>query len=412
MEEYSQRDYDMYYNHGGGYGSYVDDQGPPAPRRGGGNRARTMYGDDDPDAAFMPKVVSALEPEPGPPQPRHNQRVRRDAFGMERHIAPQQRQQPMYEEEDEEDYYQAPRPARGGGGGSRMKHFDLGGGGAREVSFSSDFGYNPSRRAPQPPPLRRRPEPSAVAAPKRQPPFKRKLPVDTGAGLFPPGEELGLSAPPARATRIGQGSLAPVEKRAKSSLVVPYGVHMSVTTLLQNAPVLGLEEHVKGALQFLLECDNESIGVDPYVELSDTVINAPTNTCKVLMREVVPVSQLLLARALQCTYGVNFTRELRSAARTYKEDVTVTPYEGATDTELGRSQDFGIEQAIRAALITKNLDPVLIAREVDAFMAKLGDLSSAKASSHEFLEEQLKEFGSIVAGTKSHLRDEMGDMIK
>ena len=200
----------------------------------------------------------------------------------------------------------------------------------------------------------------------------------------------------------------PIEKRAKTSLIVPCGTHMSVTMLLQNAAALRLPSETVADLQHLLDCDEESVGVDPYVEISDTVTNAE-NTCKVLMRSVVRVSQLLLARALRCTYGVNFAHDVRSEERTYKDDVSVTAYDGTDDNELSRCQDFGIEKALRAALITRNRDPSEIAREVQAYMIKLGDLSSVKASNHEFLEDQLKEFGSIVAGTKSHLEESQGE---
>jgi len=189
------------------------------------------------------------------------------------------------------------------------------------------------------------------------------------------------------------GSVAPLQKRIRSEFVVPFRVQLSADILLQNAGKSRLSNITCSELQRIVDCDDEFTIVDPYVVLCDTI---PAGAFKVYMKEAVPVSRLLLLRALKCTYGVG------TKLRSYSGDVTVRPFK---DTRTTHVQGFGCDRAIEDALETAGLDEPEVMAHVRAYMIKVGAQPSYVACDCEFLDAHLKEVKNIINGTSSHLME-------
>lgn len=101
------------------------------------------------------------------------------------------------------------------------------------------------------------------------------------------------------------------------------------------------------ALQSLVNCDHEFIGVDPLVKVTDTL---STDTSSVYLSEVVPVSAVLLARHWNLTYQHELMPEVLSGVKKYA-DVRVEPYYGE---DVSRFPTLGLQDAVNAAMAARS----------------------------------------------------------
>jgi hypothetical protein len=196
---------------------------------------------------------------------------------------------------------------------------------------------------------------------------------------------------------LHEGNVVPLSKKHRSGVVVPFRVQMAANILLRENEI-NMSPGVINTLETLMHHDDEYTIVDPYVVLSDTIPNG--GLCKVYMKEIVPVSVILLLRAMNCSYGVRFSANDRSEDRSYVTDVTVREFK---DTNADHVQSFGCSDAIRDGCEIRNLDYDEVVSEVYAYMTKQGEQPSYVACSPEFLEAHVVEIKNILSGEATHL---------
>lgn len=185
------------------------------------------------------------------------------------------------------------------------------------------------------------------------------------------------------------GSDAPIEQRAQNKRVVPYNV--------QHGAQLLLDAHLDGDIKLgyealasirkLAECDDEYTDVDPNVVIKDTF---STGVFTTKVKEVVPISILLLARFLDLTFTVSLTQDMESQPRSFKT-VRVKPYRGQ---RLKGYQSLGCYTAVKQRL---SHEPESTWRLIQIHMIRLGVQSPAFVCDLEWLETQTAAMGKVLS---------------
>jgi hypothetical protein len=154
-----------------------------------------------------------------------------------------------------------------------------------------------------------------------------------------------------------------------------------------------LEKKTKLEIEALTYHMDEYTIVDPVVSLSASV---ETGTCRIHLKEVVPISRYIMARVLGASYFVQVTPKAKTPATMYDE-VLVQPYKGSQSAE--KSQPFGIEAAVDAKLDDlEDMAPEEFARQTQAYMFTLGPRSTVEVCEIEFIETQSEAFRKILSG--------------
>jgi hypothetical protein len=136
------------------------------------------------------------------------------------------------------------------------------------------------------------------------------------------------------------------------------------------------------------------VQVDPLVSM---VYFADTGSCKIHLKEVVPISTYLLLCVLGCTYFVQVTPKAKTAPELFSI-VPVKPFKGNQGND--NVQTFGTEE-----ILTAKVEPELM-EQVKAYMLSLGPLSSVTVSDREWINEQLESFKQILDGKLVPLQDD------
>lgn len=187
--------------------------------------------------------------------------------------------------------------------------------------------------------------------------------------------------------------------------VVPYAVQQAVTTLLLAVEQGQIETFSKNALReltILNGCPDEYTQVDPFVILSSSI---DTGTCKIHLKEAVPYSYALMARALNATFTVQITDKIKTKPQPFAhEDVVLRPYNASQPERY--NQPFACEAAVQARVDDMEEDEgVEFLLQVKAYMYSLGPLSSVDACDLANVETHVEAIKQIRVGKLKPLVD-------
>ncbi len=187
----------------------------------------------------------------------------------------------------------------------------------------------------------------------------------------------------------------PVNRGNGSKVTVPLRAKQAAEELLLQAKNrdIALTRETRQDLDNLTQHPDEFTIVDPVVVITASV---DTGTCRIHLKEVVPVSMLLLARVLGATFFVQVTPKAKTPATVYDE-VSVRPFRDSRSAES--NQPFGIEKAVEE-LIAQNEDMAAdeLMVQVKAYMFSVGPTSTLEASGLDFLELHTEAFKKILRG--------------
>lgn len=165
--------------------------------------------------------------------------------------------------------------------------------------------------------------------------------------------------------------------RAPEGPLVSFRVKTAARALLQanSDGVLKLSEHTRA------ECTRLTLGTvdeftqeDPYVVLVDTV---RAGALRLHLKEAVPLTLLLLARLLRCSYG--YGREYAQAK--------LKPFH---DASTEHAQPFRCAETVAEALEAEEDAGAHLRSLVEQHVRALGPLASEAVATHHFVDEQLE----------------------
>ena len=180
-----------------------------------------------------------------------------------------------------------------------------------------------------------------------------------------------------------QANTPSISRRAKDA----------VTTVLQE---IKLPREVAQHLQLYSSYMDELTKVDPLVHVSYTVLS-PTEegSCKIYTEEVVPFSDLMLARQFKITAPVQITKKVRYDSIEFAKDLRISPY-------LGEPIDDQIQPCGLVDAVTKRLqalpDHEDLMIQIKGYMTSLGPLAPEVVAADGFIEEQTDVFTKLVSG--------------
>lgn len=182
---------------------------------------------------------------------------------------------------------------------------------------------------------------------------------------------------------------APIQESiALNKRIISYDVQHSATLLLdahENKDIrLGYESHE--TMKKLAQCADEYTEVDPRVVIYDTF---NTGVCKIYVKEVIPISILLLARHFNLDYTLQITADLESKPRSYK-DIKIKAFHGGSTDHV---QGLGCEEAVK-----KCIQGVTQWNLVKMYMIRVGAHSSTEIiRDFDWLENQTRAIGLVLA---------------
>ena len=183
------------------------------------------------------------------------------------------------------------------------------------------------------------------------------------------------------------GYNAPIQSRIDNKKIIPYDIQHSAYLLLEahQQQDIRLPRETLSSIKKLAECNDEFTQIDPMVVIFDTF---STGTCKIHVKEVVPISVLLLARHFNLTYSVRITDEMESNPRPFK-GVKVKPYHGKSTQHI---QSLGCQAMVNAYM--KRAEQWKL---VEIYMLRMGAQSSVTlAGDEDWLEMQTKAIGKVL----------------
>jgi hypothetical protein len=183
----------------------------------------------------------------------------------------------------------------------------------------------------------------------------------------------------------------PIHVRPRTQNIVSFRIHRSAGILLDahQQREIQLDHGTISALNEILKCDDEYTKTDPYVVICDTLSNG---ACSIYLKEVVPVSLLLLARFLGCVYVVDLGHKMRSKPKLYS-DVFVKPFH---DSKTEHAQPFGLLETVQEELEARGNIAEEAMQAVQVHMLRLGVIASVDACDDMFLEEQTVIVGKLL----------------
>ncbi len=120
---------------------------------------------------------------------------------------------------------------------------------------------------------------------------------------------------------------------------------------------------------------------------------------------MIPVTVLLLAIALDCTYSVEITTDLWVEEKKFSE-VQTKPYQSGDPNTAIRIQSFEIDKIVQHTMETRGLNVDAVTKRVRAHMNGMGLISSLTASDPAWVEEHAAVMRPIMMGQKPAARPE------
>lgn len=198
-------------------------------------------------------------------------------------------------------------------------------------------------------------------------------------------------------------NLGPIEEQRKNMTIIPYYIHNAATTLVgaHNDRDINLSQAAFNDLSRLSACRDEFTTIDPIIVISDTLF---TGSCNIYLKEAIPVSFLVLAHYLKLTYGVEVVPDVTSKSKLYTE-VTVKPYHGK---ETKHAQEFGCEEAVKAALKQRGKNWQEMLKLVQIHYARVGAISPDVACDYTFIEAQLNVMSKVLSNVTPKSAEQEG----
>lgn len=203
-------------------------------------------------------------------------------------------------------------------------------------------------------------------------------------------------------TMVG-ASVEPIQERVDTAIIIPYAIKHAAEVLMDahTQRDIRLSGGALSDMGQLLKCDDEFTTYDPPVIICDSL---DTGTCRIYVKEVVPISILLMAMFFKCTYTIEVISGVSSNAKTY-EDVQVKAFH---DSNAEYAQPFGCREHVELAIQESNIDVDTATRLSQYYMYKLGPLSSETASDPNFIQDHVDRLGKFVTSEKNVL-EKRGD---
>jgi hypothetical protein len=179
------------------------------------------------------------------------------------------------------------------------------------------------------------------------------------------------------------GFSAPIPESAFNKRIIPYEIQHSASTLLDacNNKEIRLGHEAFQAIKRLADCADEYTEVDPRVVIYDTF---PTKAYQVYVKEVVPISILLLARHFNLYYSIQ-----GSEMRSFK-NVKVKPFRGTITNHI---QGLGCQDVVKEAMQNNVAKWSL----VKMYMMRVGAQSPTSiAGDYEWIEAQTRAIASVL----------------
>lgn len=179
--------------------------------------------------------------------------------------------------------------------------------------------------------------------------------------------------------------------------VLPYEVRNALAIILAHPRDLDLPDDVRWSLEQKLEqSEDEFTRIDPVVTVCRTL---NTGVCTIYLKEAVPISRLLVARALRCTYVVQITNKTKTEPQSFDDnELVIKPWRGNV-AGGDRYTTFGLATLDLEGQVGEELMD-----QVDAHFLALGPLSPADACQSDWLEEQQDEVAALLRGEKVALK--------
>lgn len=187
----------------------------------------------------------------------------------------------------------------------------------------------------------------------------------------------------------------PINRGQGSTMKVPLRAQQACEELLLQSKNkdISLTRETRQELDKLTQYPDEYTIIDPVVTITATV---ETGTCRIHLKEVVPVSILLLARVLGVTYFVQVTPKAKTPPTSY-EEVPAKPFRDSRSAE--NNQPFGTEKAVNDQINNlQDMQPDEFVSQIKAYMFSLGPTSTLEASSMTFIETHTDAFKKILSG--------------
>jgi hypothetical protein len=189
--------------------------------------------------------------------------------------------------------------------------------------------------------------------------------------------------------------------RIKGGTIVPSSVQQAVSVLFYASSEQQITPLSKGATQelnLLVGRPDEFTKIDPVVVLCGSISTGP---CRIRLKEMVPYSYALMARALNAQFIIQITEKVKTRAQPFDLEVVFKPYKSGTQFEA-HTQPFGCEAAVQARLDVMfdddNYKGVEFLQQVNAYMYSLGPLSSVEACDVNAIELNVKAIQQIMSG--------------
>lgn len=165
--------------------------------------------------------------------------------------------------------------------------------------------------------------------------------------------------------------------------------------LVEQAQAAKLTSDTRQELQMLLDCPDDGTRIDPLITIFTRV---PTGTCIIHVKEIVPVSTLLKAIALNAQFTIQVTGKAKSQAMPFAQ-VHVKPCK--ENKEIIDVQTFDIEKIVEEKMQEEGHDE----QQVKAYMYSVGPVSSEQASDMDFIETHVEQVKDIFKGKLVVLKD-------
>lgn len=165
--------------------------------------------------------------------------------------------------------------------------------------------------------------------------------------------------------------------------------------LVEQAQAAKLTSNTRQELQMLLDCPDDGTRIDPLITIFTRV---PTGTCIIHVKEIVPVSTLLKAIALNAQFTIQVTGKAKSQAMPFAQ-VSVKPCK--ENKEIIDVQTFDIEKIVEEKMQEEGHDE----QQVKAYMYSVGPVSSEQASDVDFIETHVEQVKDIFKGKLVVLRE-------
>lgn len=180
----------------------------------------------------------------------------------------------------------------------------------------------------------------------------------------------------------------PIQIRPRDQTIIPYRIYNSALEIMtaHQDKEIRISQETLNDMDALLKCDDEFTKTDPYVVIYDTL---STGSCNIYMKEIVPVSILLLAQVLDCQYQLEIMRGVLSDPKPFSK-VPVKPFH---DSLIDHAQPFFCEEIVREKLGSKADGTI---KKVQVMMLQKGVIPSREACDTNFLLDACEEVKKLL----------------